>query len=73
MFAELITNLSTKVNDQGSRVRIHSHPERAQPLPTHSRKIPGGILSIRTVRPVKTLSGAGECQGPDVALIIHFY
>ena len=33
------------------------HPERAQPLPTHvqhthSRKIPGGILGTRTVRPM---------------------
>jgi len=43
MFAELVTNLSTKVNNQGSRVRFHIHPVRAQPLPiyvqhTHNRQ-----------------------------------
>jgi len=69
--------LSSKVNKQGSRVRIHIHPERAQPLPTyvqhtHSRKNTRRHLEYSYSTTDTTLLGAGECQGPDVALVIHF-
>ena len=63
MFAELVTNLSTKVNNQGSRVRIHIHPVRSQPLPTyvqhtHSRQNTRRHLEYSYSTTDTTLSGA---------------